>query len=277
MWGRIVGSDVEVRQLTSKFGAVSRETVVKYDDAIYFMTTLGEIMVLDGSGIRNISELVQNRLDTMFVDYIDMQRHANLVGVDDAIKLVHDSTELVLSMDIPSQTWGHEIFRDFAPTRMFVYDSTRGSGDVSEVLFEDGTDYFRRQYRNGSRGDQSGSFAWAAEFSIPGDGLNAYDVRRLNFRMEPRSSWKLRYTIYDGDGDSLVSDSIYQTSSAFYANNRFLRWSVKPHDAIMFPFVRLWGAIDPNTGGEPPVIYNNLFDIETIIFTVTKGVEFETQ
>lgn len=272
-YGRIIDPNADAWKM-AEVGAVSRETVVKYEDAIYFLTTKREVMVFDGE-LRELSVLIEDRIDSIFVDYDAMVNYGHLVGQYDAIKLSNDSTGEVLSIDIRTETWGHELFTNFTPQRMFIYDSV--NTDVSEICFEVGTDPFLRQYRNGVRNDEGGNIAWAAEFPVVGDGRKIYSVEYLNLRMEPRSNWKLRYTIYDADGDSLVTDSIFQSTAGAYANNRFLRWAVNPHVPTMFPFVRLWGAIDPNTGAEPPTVYYNLFDIESITFTVTQDADFGTK
>jgi len=273
-FGRIVDPNAVVWQISEQYGAVSRASVVKYNDAIYFLTSKKKIMVFDGE-LREISIPVEDRIDSMFADYDAMVNYARLVGQYDALKLTNDSTGDVLSLDLPSQKWGHEEFTLFTPERMFIYDSVNSA--VSEISFADGIGPFLRQYRDGTRNDQAGKISWAAEIPIPGDGLNMYSVNRLNFRMKPRSAWFLRFTVYDADGDSLLSDSILSTTAAFYKNRRFLRWSLGLHDPTMYPFVRLWGKVDDNIGDEPPIVVTNLFDIESIVFTVEKTADFEIQ
>jgi hypothetical protein len=277
MWGRVIGTTVEVRELTSALGAVSRENVVKYKDAIYFLTPQGVVMTIDGEGLRELSTPVQNWIDTLFkatkragasdmyADYAAFKEYAHLFCADDQLKLINDSSGKLLSYHIPSQTWGEQKYTSFIPTRMFEYDSTHGLiGTNVELYFAEGTGNFKQEYPYGYDYDQGGNFEWAAEFSMPGNGLDFFSIDRIMLRQEPRSSWMLRYTIYDSDGDNLVSDSIYQ----YVDHYRFLRWDLREHDLTMYPSIRLWGKVDPNYGDEPPIVFYNRFEIESIIFTI---------
>jgi hypothetical protein len=263
MWGRLTDSEVEVRQLSSHFGALSREAVCKYLEAIYFMSSHGKVMVIDGQGLRELSLPIENRIDTLFPEFSDLVDHAHLVGVDDCIKLTNDSSGKVLSFHIPSGTWVREKFTGFVPERAFIYDSTDGGTEYSEIHWGQGTGHFRRQYDD-TRFDAAGLFEWAAEFPVNGDGFGLWNIQQLSLRQEARSLWWLRYTIYDSDGDSLASDSIYQG----IGGNPFLRWHTLEHDAVMYPFLRLWGKTGENTGGGDPQTISNLFEIDNVTIMV---------
>lgn len=275
MWGRVIGTTVEVRELTSAYGAVSRENVCKYKDAIYFLTPQGEVMTIDGQGLRELSGPIQNWIDTLFkatqeaggssmyADFAAFKEYANLFCADDQLKLVNDSSGKLLSYHIPSGTWGEQKYTDFIPTRMFEYDSTEGLTGV-ELYFAEGTGNFKQEYPYGYDVDAAGGFEWAAEFSMPGNGRDFFSINQIMLRQEPRSLWWERYTIYDSDGDSLVSDSIYQYTN----NDRFLKWDLHKHGLTMYPSIRLWGKTGEMTGGGDPQSILNRFEIESIIFKI---------
>lgn len=274
-WGKIIDTDVEVRQLTSKYGAVSRENVCKYNDAIYFLTPKGEVMVIDEQGLGELSTPIQNWIDTLFkatsvsgvmqADYVAFDKYAHLFVADEQVKIINDSSGRLMSFHIPSQTWGEQEYTSFIPTRMFKYDSTEGLvGTDVELYFAEGTGYFKQEYPTGHTSDAAGNFEWAAEFSMPGDGVNFFSINQINLRHEPRSLWWLRYSIYDSNGDSLIAGSVYQYGDHY----RFIRWDMLPHDLTMYPSIRLWGKSGETTGGGEPQPIPNLFEIESIIFTI---------
>jgi hypothetical protein len=265
-WGRIVDADVQIRELTSAYGAISRETVCKYGDVIYFLTSRGKIRALDGGRAIDISFPVENRVDSLFADREAMSTYAHLVGLDNTIKLTHDSSGAVLSMHIPTQTWGEEDFAAFTPERMFVYDSIDGVTDRSEIAFGEGGGKFHRQYRDGTQIDDGGNTEFAAEFpTVFEGGSNLYTVQRIDLRQEARTNFGLRYNIYDSDGDSLLTDLELIAAGT----SKSLSWHVGDHTWAKYPFVRLWSIAGGSTGsGEGEVFYTNTFDIESIVFAI---------
>lgn len=274
-WGKIIDTDVEVRQLTTAYGVVSRETVCKYNDAIYFLTPKGEVMVIDAQGLSELSTPIQNWIDTLFkatsvsgvmqADYVAFDKYAHLFVADEQVKIINDSSGRLMSFHIPTQTWGEQKYTSFIPTRMFKYDSTEGLvGTDVELYFAEGTGKYKQEYPTGHTSDAAGNFEWAAEFSMPGDGMNFFSINQINLRHEPQSLWWLRYSIYDSNGDSLIAGSIYQYGDHY----RFIRWDMLPHDLTMYPSIRLWGKSGETTGGGEPQPIPNLFEIESIIFTI---------
>ncbi len=274
-WGRIIDTDVEVRELTSAYGVVSRETVCKYDDAIYFLTPTGKVMVIDDQGLSELSAPIQDRVDSLLSStYKGRGDYGWLYGANDAIKLVNDSTHQALSYHIPTGTWGEELTEpsSFMPIGSFLYDSTEGLGGVGDgrILWTKGTTFFKRQRLYGQQFESSGNYAWQAEFVLPGDGVNLWSITGMKFLVYPFTNMRLRYTIYDGFGDSLVADSLNVYDLHAYDSAWLpLNWHMKEHQPVTCPVIRLWTPPDClwDTTLAGAVIPNR-FEIESIIFTI---------
>lgn len=269
----IRGSDVEYNlmfeQMTNATGAVKRETVVKHNDIVYFLSPELRVYELSGGGLKEISQPIEDRIDSIFkssvvaaatwgADYQAAMDDARMFIFGDAVKLLNDSSGNMLSYHVPTGTWWPEYYTSYIPLGSFKYDSTEGLAGhgAGDILFNHSSGSFRHEYPHKYTVDYPSNFTYEAEMAVGGDGINLYTVDQIIFNVYPLSYNYLRYNVYNETGDSLCSSSYAMTtdSSGVYV------WDVRPHTPCVYPRVKFWAKTGETygAGGDPPAVNNEI-------------------
>ena len=265
--------------LTRSTGAVSRETVIKHGDVVYFLSPELRVYVLSGGGLKEISQPIEDWIDSTFkasrlgavtvADYLAAMNYAQMFILGDAVKLLNDSSGYMMSYHVPTGTWWREIYKShtatYIPLGSFRYDSTENLAGLgsNDKLFNHSSGAFREEYPHKLLTDKAGTFAWEAEMSAGGDGINLYTVDQIVLNLYSRHYNYLRYNIYDETGDSLCTDNLALTSDS----SGIYIWDVVPHAPCVYPRVKFWAKTGETygAGGDPPAV-PNLVEFEDIRF-----------
>lgn len=254
----ITSSDVEYNllfeQMTNKTGAVSRETVVKVGDDIFFLAPDLAVYRLGPSGLSDppISEPVRDWIhDSLFdASYATAYAYARLYKLGNAIKVQNDSTGEMFSFDYKMNTWGREAYPNaYYPRGSFQYDSTaniRGFGEIYDLLFvSDSVKAF--QYQKLLNVPNEGfTPGWTATFGGFGDGVGLWTIVQIGGHLRGAYRSLLRtqlyYTIYDASYESLCSDSVkvFNVTANPGDETSDFWFDVIPHGPCKYPLVSLW-------------------------------------
>lgn len=218
----------EAVQITGLPGAINGNVVCKYRGDVYWLGTDFRVWSYKNGWI---SAPVENWIDTLFTTRTMsiMDDKARLLGFDDVLHLVNDSSGSSLGYHIPTNTWaGVRTYGTFIPFGTMIYDSTASieRAEHSEILFDTAAQPLRRTYRSATLADQSGEIEWAADFFLGGDGFTNIQPEEMSVWMWTfdQRNW-LRYAFYDHEGDLLGQDSVYYyMGSAPINEHRALRF-----------------------------------------------------
>lgn len=269
-WGRTVDADVEWRSLTRGIGAVSRKTIVKQDNTIYFLGPRMSVWTISGSGLQAISDPVANLIDSMFTSagfffrgnsLEAASRQARLYSFNRNIVLQNDSAAKFIGYNTFNSTWGLLSFDKtgevdtggtldsaYVPLGSFAYDSSseiNGLGSYSDLLFIDTTTPFAFEFGNSGKDtwtiappNYSFHFPMEFELSAGGDGVNMWEVQRIDALLHGAAGSFMKYWIYDGySPTALAAGSVLISTASDSVYNVSLH--VAPHTACKYPFVRL--------------------------------------
>ncbi|MEA1999270.1 MAG: hypothetical protein U9N61_08115 [Euryarchaeota archaeon] len=280
---RLGGSDpqysMSVDKMTDAVGAVSRETVVKRGDDIYFLSPALDVYKLNDGGLAMISQPVRDQIaDTLFdITYATAGSYGRLYMLGDDLIVQNDNTAEMIGYNLESGTWGYlDMDAGYIPLGTFRYDSTEGSsgfGYYTDMMYMDSAIPFVSQKRVSTDATANEYRDWIIDVPVPSDGKSYMQVTQISGMAISRTSGsqKLRYIIFDGSvnigktwGDSLVADSITLTApDALGEGQRHFVLDVEPHEPSLFPYVRLFMERDTSES-----VAVNTLEIEDLTFSV---------
>lgn len=281
--------DFTFRMLSETIGAVSRHAVVRYGGDTYFLSPDLKAYVLDG-GVepREISQPIENWFDTMYSTYELAAEHARVYVLGDHVLFGSDSslednvnTALPMAYHPKTQTWtlrDYDTDQQYKPVGSFQYNAstTKGFGYYDWLMFRPSLNgHLRGENRRSFLGDLDTSyFPFEFETKAVGSGVNQHRIEEILLTVKTASRLWLRYTIYNAEHDSLVSDSIYLSSGA-KANQRIV---VDQHNDTRL-IVRFWTKKGEQTPGDPtPIDITNWPEIKEIRLVMRDlGSDYDTR
>jgi len=265
--------------ISTKVGAVSRETVVRDGSTIYFISPDMCIYSLLGGQLTDISQQIENWVESTFIsfdflgDYWDYHGRGMVFG--DYVMWVNDSTGQILCYNTNDGGWTQRDYMqgNYIPRGSFVYDTLKTNQVKTyfesnfSLLYTDSVIPFK--YQTSALYDL-GTFGFdgiiLAEYQTPQVQWSALnhnvEIAQIDIELNNLSTTLLRYTILDENGDSLFSDTIApsveggQSISVQPGRHSAQRLSVK--------FFNLRDSV--YIGGDDPftVYYYNNFWLENI-------------
>ena len=227
----LLNTSGDYQAISTRIGVASQETVVKYGEDVYFLSPNLRIYVITGGQLQEISQPVENFVDSVFVDwpvygYQGFYVWGHTLG--DYVRWFNDTTGMGLSFNTKSGTWSLERYGSgaYVPRGSFVYDTMRSGGisvmmtsDV-ELLYMDSVVKFKKHVVGQTGTDQGSIISEKAiefHYQTPymGDGLREWQVQEIALSIQPNTyDGIIRYEVYNEYGDSLCSDTfVYSFSS----------------------------------------------------------------
>ena len=260
--------------LSRKIGAVSKHTVVRYDGKTYFLSPDLKAYVLEGARApREISQNIENWLDSLYSTYELALEHARVYALGDYILFGSDSSlednynsATPLAFHPASETWSvRKLDSAYKPIGSFQYDTSsvkRGFGYYDWALFRDKTNAELRSENLstilGDGGDYHFNFQW--ESPLLGSGYRRHQITEIQLTVNVQNRTWLRYTIYNAGHDSLVSDSIFLVP----ADRENQRITVLAHDDTQLS-VRFWTHYGETVIGDPtPIAVPSWVEIKNV-------------
>jgi len=218
--------DANIYKVTSELGVASAKTAITRADAMWFLSPSLKMYRLGSDGLNDISQPVENWIDTLFNTYVDAASNARMFPLGDAVKLLDDSTQDLMSYNYQTQMWSKEDYAaDPSVLGSFRYDSTMnlsGFGFYSDLVFYDSTVAFRSESRSTmypDYWDANNLFRplHATEMYLGGDGVHLWQAEEIiltiNNYLATITSLEF-VSIYDRPGGTeLCRDSIIMASS----------------------------------------------------------------
>jgi hypothetical protein len=213
-------------------GVVSRRTITKAYGGIYFLSPNMRIYRIVGAQLEEISQPIENYIDSFFVDYKTADTGAICYVMTDKVMWRNGSN--TLAYNIGTNSWSVEEIAQYDavgqplsavifPQGSFRYDTlhnVNGFGENSYVHYQaqayvDSTTTLYTEWGGlydslkYDAGETLGVFD--LEYQTPfvvGDGNYLWMVRKLEMTMTGDSGVYIYYSIWNQDNDSLVADSI---------------------------------------------------------------------
>jgi hypothetical protein len=200
-------------RVTDKCGAVNEQCVIGVSDAVYFLSPNMKIYRTMGDTPENISQPIENYIDSFFVDFYHADSHVVAYRLEDKVCWYDSTVNRVLAYNFQSGLWGIESYADnFRPSGSFAYDTSQsvyGRAERSYWLYQsDSACQFRTEY--GSYVDSTDtmySFPFNVEPPTIGDGIGFWEISEVQVTASMDSGAYLIGYVIDETGDTLATDS----------------------------------------------------------------------
>lgn len=209
--------DLSFNKITSKCGVVDRRSIVKVDDEIYFLSPNMKIYKIDIGGLEEISQPVENYIDSFFVDYNTAYNNTYAFAMTN--KVCWRKGVNILSYNIESRTWSTDNYSEYNyHMGTFEYDTLsrlKGFGENSYVyyqsyiaasLYKEGSYRYDSIYYNGA--GLKGVFHLYYQTPFIGDGENWWKINSVKATMSGDSGTYIYFSVFNQANDSLCTDSI---------------------------------------------------------------------
>ena len=225
---QILGEDVEfdafLSTVTRSNGALDRFSIIKYQNAVYWLSPNMKIYKISNRELREISQPIENYIDSIFTSYTAARDSVRTYVLTDKIGWGHIGSKEALVFHVPSQTWAIEAYTsNFIPYGSFTYDTTQnrsGFGNNTQIVFRSDTampfvfEIDTTVDTSLDAGDSMSVFDWNYQTPFIGGEDNIWQIPYVNFTATAQDSTYMVLTVFNEDGDSLVVDSILITTVA---------------------------------------------------------------
>ncbi len=219
----IVGFDVEFDAVQSKVranvGPVDKFSVINFDNKIYYLGTDMKIYQMVGFEVKEISQPIENYLDTFFTDYKSAFDSVRTIRIGQQIGWTHRRTGNTIMYDVNRRVWWINTWdTDFIPTGYFTYDTSRNQSGYNpdDVLLSssDSSQAFRRRSTNFTDSTNGNQFIPPLIYQTPfiGDGEWLYEITYVDLMADWPNNETIELTIVDEEGTRL--DSVTVTSDS---------------------------------------------------------------
>lgn len=130
--------DVTLVFETGKMGTINRNTIIKADDEILFLSPNMKIYSLTRGEPKEISQPIENWIDSIFGDYAEANTNVYTFRLSDKVCWIDTADSKVLAYNLISRTWSIETYT-FQPVGWFRHDTSEtkyGLGDYDYWLYE---------------------------------------------------------------------------------------------------------------------------------------------
>ena len=281
----LLNTSGDYQAISTRIGAASPETVVKHGESVYFLSPNLRIYVLTGGQLQEISQPVENYVESVFVDwniygygYRGFYAWAHAFG--DYVRWFNDTTGMGLSFNTISGVWTLERYGSgaYVPRGSFSYD-TMHSGGVSvvmvsdiELLYMDSTVSLRKAdptaYKDVAGSGKVNFKERAIQFVCQtprfGDGTRYQQIQEFELTLGVVHGGAFHYTIYDKDGNGLCGDSI----PIIYSDTTIHLRIHPPYNNCLRPSLKIYSNDTDTTSGEPWTQYYHNFNVTDITVKV---------
>jgi len=203
--------DLQFSVVTRRTGALDRYSVIKYEDEIFWLSP--DMKIYSSIDFQPISDPIENYLDSLFTDYTSAQDSVRAFALTDKVCWVQINSREAIAFDLTTRTWDRENYSGYVPYGSFQYDTlanVRGFGENSWLMFRaDTAQSFMVEQLTGTDTVQSGSvFTWQYQTPFVGDGVSQWNIPYVEFTATADDSTYIIVSVFNEDGDSLVSDSV---------------------------------------------------------------------
>jgi len=244
--------DIEIRRITSDYGAYSRSATIRHDDKIFYMRPDKKIYMLSSAGNKWISRPIQDDIDSTFASLGSVNTYKLRDNIIFVPVLKDSSCEW--AFNIISETWSKITRAGISPNLCIPAGSFRYDTSQTEKSLDDY--YFYETYKDTANGDSAGLwveisneadyispviiyYPMAYQGNFIGDGSDIWQIQSVEFMGTGNNGEYLIADVYD-DGDTIqVSDSVV------FSNSRVpSKYTVTfPPNAGLYLSVRLRGQI----------------------------------
>lgn len=205
--------DLQFTTITRRTGALDRFSVIKYQDEIFWLAP--DMKIYSSTDFQPISDPIENYVDSLFTNYITAQGKVRAFALTDKVCWINISSREAIAYHTKTRTWSRERYSGYIPYGTFQYDTlvnSRGFGENSWLAFRvDSAQSFmvEREVRLDTLGgDSTALFVWNYQTPFIGDGIAIWMIPYVEFTATADDSTYLWVSVWNGDGDSLVYDSI---------------------------------------------------------------------
>lgn len=219
----IIGFDVEFdatqAKIRSNVGPVDKFSVINFDNKIYYLGTDMKIYRMVEFDVKEISQPIENYLDTFFTDYKTAIDSVRTIRIGRQLGWTHRRTGNTIMFDVDRETWWVNTWdTDFIPTSSFVYDTSRNrvGYNPDDVLLasSDSSQVFRRRTTNFTDSTDGAQFIPPFIYQTPfiGDGNWLYEITAVDLMADWPNAETIELTIVNEEGTRL--DSVTVTSDS---------------------------------------------------------------
>ncbi len=230
--GRDLQYDLEVRKIYARTGAVDRRSTISFEGVIYYLGTDMKIYQIIGTEVSEISQPIENFLDTFFTDFASALDSVNAYPFMDKICWTHTRSGKTITYQPRYKQWQVVSYHaSFIPVGSFYYDTSsnrRGFSSSDNLLFEsDSASEFRVEvshFTDSVPGD-SANYLGAIQSPFIGDGEWLYQFNSVDIMGDWDNGDTLKIFIVDSRGVKIDSAKVVSDNRG----NRQYRVGFPPH------------------------------------------------
>lgn len=230
--GRDIEYDLEVRKIFARTGAVDRRSTISFEGAIYYLGTDMKIYQIIGEKVKEISQPIENYLDSFFTDFASALDSVNAYPFMDKICWTHIGSGKTITYQPRYNLWQIVSYHSsFIPVGSFYYDTTsnrRGFSSNDNLLFEsDSASEFRVEVSHftDSTPGAANSYKGIIQSPFIGDGEWLYRFSSVSIMANWDNGDTLKIFVVDSEGTKIDSAKIVSDSRS----NRQYRVGFPPH------------------------------------------------
>lgn len=214
-------TNLRIRIIKRGVGAISKKAITKHRETVYFMSPDLRIYSLRGNEVNEISQPIENWIDSIFYNEMVAPTYCVAFELGDAVKWFNTGAisnpptvgkgGYGLSYHTNTGHWSIQQYGRtgaYVPVGSFLYDTTENKEDYVELVYSD-TAIPLRYENNRAYSDAGNETNWAVWLPYYGDYKNNLQIQKFQATLGDRSGYSnLRYGVWDQDGDSLCADAL---------------------------------------------------------------------
>lgn len=226
--------DMQLSTVSNSIGAASRGSVIKADNAVYFLTPAMKIYRLTNKSLDDIGYPVENWIDSVAVSYAKAVDSIRTFKLGETVNWINTATDEILTYNYFAGTFSLTQYdTGYTPIGSFIYDTAQsraGFGYEDDWLFRsDSAKPFRIEYDALIQVDSTATDRYLAPFVYQtpffGDGTTMVQVQEVELDLAATTASSVIISVYDQRDVAVAVDTLTTDGRL----SRKYRLGVKPH------------------------------------------------